>query len=191
MPEPLTTHVNGASAITTGNPVWSYEWLHSGPNAADPILFDSKVFISTITDAGCTLLDIGSGKPQVLWQNRNMRNRFSTCVRIGDYLYGCHGDVSIGEGVLRCIDLSTGKIKWQQNLGGPLCLSAADGKLLILTDRGELHIAEGETTADKKFSIESVRCLGCCGLAPVVTVGKNLHGKVPAAKVTRILQQYT
>jgi NADH-quinone oxidoreductase subunit E len=54
----------------------------------------------------------------------------------------------------------------------------------------ELHIAEGETTADKKFSIETVRCLGCCGLAPVVTVGKNLHGKVPASKVNRILQQY-
>jgi NADH-quinone oxidoreductase subunit E/NADP-reducing hydrogenase subunit HndA len=41
-----------------------------------------------------------------------------------------------------------------------------------------------------KFSIESVRCLGCCGLAPVVTVGKNLHGKVPVSKVNRILQQY-
>lgn len=54
----------------------------------------------------------------------------------------------------------------------------------------ELRIAEGETTPDKKFSMESVRCLGCCGLAPVVTVGKNLHGKVPASKVTRILQQY-
>ena len=54
----------------------------------------------------------------------------------------------------------------------------------------ELHIKEGETTADNKFSIESVRCLGCCGLAPVVTVGKNLHGKVPISKVTKILQQY-
>jgi NADH-quinone oxidoreductase subunit E len=54
----------------------------------------------------------------------------------------------------------------------------------------ELHIKEGETTADKKFSIESVRCLGCCGLAPVVTVGKNLHGKVPLSKVAKILQQY-
>jgi len=54
----------------------------------------------------------------------------------------------------------------------------------------ELHITEGETTSDKKFSIDSVRCLGCCGLAPVVTVGKNLHGKVPVSKVTRILQQY-
>jgi len=54
----------------------------------------------------------------------------------------------------------------------------------------ELGIKEGETTTDKKFSIESVRCLGCCGLAPVVTVGKNLHGKVPVSKVNRILQQY-
>ncbi len=54
----------------------------------------------------------------------------------------------------------------------------------------ELGIKEGETTDDKLFSIESVRCLGCCGLAPVVTVGKNLHGKVPLSKVGKILQQY-
>jgi NADH-quinone oxidoreductase subunit E len=54
----------------------------------------------------------------------------------------------------------------------------------------ELRIKEGETTPDNLFSIESVRCLGCCGLAPVVTVGRNLHGKVPLSKVTKMLQQY-
>jgi NADH-quinone oxidoreductase subunit E len=54
----------------------------------------------------------------------------------------------------------------------------------------ELHVKEGETTPDKKFSVESVRCLGCCGLAPVVTVGKNLHGKIPPSKVSKILKQY-
>jgi NADH:ubiquinone oxidoreductase subunit E len=54
----------------------------------------------------------------------------------------------------------------------------------------ELHIKEGETTPDNLFSVESVRCLGCCGLAPVVTVGKNLHGKVPLSRVSKILQQY-
>ncbi len=54
----------------------------------------------------------------------------------------------------------------------------------------ELHIKEGETTADNLFSIETVRCLGCCGLAPVVTVGKNLHGKVPLSRVSKMLQQY-
>jgi NADH-quinone oxidoreductase subunit E len=54
----------------------------------------------------------------------------------------------------------------------------------------ELGIKEGETTADRKFSVESVRCLGCCGLAPVVTVGKHLHGKVPVSRVSRILKEY-
>jgi NADH-quinone oxidoreductase subunit E len=54
----------------------------------------------------------------------------------------------------------------------------------------ELDIQEGETTGDKKFSVDSVRCLGCCGLAPVMTVGKNLHGKVPLGKVSKILKQY-
>lgn len=65
------------------------------------------------------------------------------------------------------------------------------GALKIMdTISREIGIKEGETTPDKKFSIESVRCLGCCGLAPVVTVGKNLHGKVPISKVSKILQQY-
>lgn len=54
----------------------------------------------------------------------------------------------------------------------------------------DLHIKEGETTPDNLFSVESVRCLGCCGLAPVVTVGKNLHGKVQLSKVTKMLHQY-
>jgi len=72
---------------------------------------------------------------------------------------------------------------------GTACHVQGAPKILQQFSR-ELHIAEGETTSDKKFSIESVRCLGCCGLAPVVTVGKNLHGKVPVSKVTRILQQY-
>jgi NADH-quinone oxidoreductase subunit E len=75
-----------------------------------------------------------------------------------------------------------------------VCLGTAchvQGAVKILEQiQRELNIKEGETTPDKKFSVDSVRCLGCCGLAPVVTVGKNLHGKVPLAKVSRILKQY-
>ncbi len=72
---------------------------------------------------------------------------------------------------------------------GTACHVQGAVKILEQIER-ELHIKEGETTADKKFSLESVRCLGCCGLAPVVTVGKHLHGKVPVSKVTKILKQY-
>lgn len=72
---------------------------------------------------------------------------------------------------------------------GTACHVQGAMKIMEQIER-ELHIKEGETTADKKFSVESVRCLGCCGLAPVVTVGKNLHGKIPASKVSKILKQY-
>src|SRR5512136_1542076 len=63
---------------------------------------------------------------------------------------------------------------------GTACHVQGAVKILDQIQR-ELGIKEGETTTDKKFSVESVRCLGCCGLAPVVTIGKNLHGKVPVS----------
>jgi len=72
---------------------------------------------------------------------------------------------------------------------GTACHVQGAVKIMEQIER-ELNIKEGQTTADKKFSIESVRCLGCCGLAPVVTVGKNLHGKVPPSKISKILKQY-
>jgi NADH:ubiquinone oxidoreductase subunit E len=72
---------------------------------------------------------------------------------------------------------------------GTACHVQGAVKILEQIER-ELGIHEGETTTDKKFSVESVRCLGCCGLAPVVTVGKTLHGKIPLAKVSKILRQY-
>jgi NADH:ubiquinone oxidoreductase subunit E len=72
---------------------------------------------------------------------------------------------------------------------GTACHVQGAVKILEQIER-ELKVKEGETTPDKKFSVETVRCLGCCGLAPVVTVGKNLHGKVPTSKVSKILKQY-
>jgi len=72
---------------------------------------------------------------------------------------------------------------------GTACHVQGAVKILEQIER-ELKIKEGETTSDKKFSVETVRCLGCCGLAPVVTVGKNLHGRVPMSKVSKILKQY-
>lgn len=73
---------------------------------------------------------------------------------------------------------------------GTACHVQGATKLLEKFER-ELKIKSGgETTKDKLFNIESVRCLGCCGLAPVVTVGKELHGKLPPNKVPQILKKY-
>jgi len=53
-----------------------------------------------------------------------------------------------------------------------------------------LNIKAGQTTPDLHFGLELVRCLGCCGLAPVVTVGNDLFGKVSLTKVDQIIRQY-
>ncbi len=54
-----------------------------------------------------------------------------------------------------------------------------------------LNIKEGETTKDGLFQLNEVRCLGCCGLAPVVTIDKKVYGKVKKEKIPEILSNYT
>jgi NADH-quinone oxidoreductase subunit E/NADP-reducing hydrogenase subunit HndA len=56
--------------------------------------------------------------------------------------------------------------------------------------RETLNINVGEVTKDKKFSLESVRCLGACGLAPVVVIDKNTHASVDPVKTSAILELY-
>ncbi len=54
----------------------------------------------------------------------------------------------------------------------------------------ELEVDPGGTTSDLRFSLDGVRCLGCCSLAPVVTVGQDLHGNLISSKVQRLLKRY-
>ncbi len=56
--------------------------------------------------------------------------------------------------------------------------------------KSTLGIEAGETTADGKFSIQDTRCLGCCGLAPVMTVNGEVYGRLTAADVPGILAKY-
>lgn len=51
-------------------------------------------------------------------------------------------------------------------------------------------LREGETSEDRRFSLEAVRCLGACGLAPVMVVDADTHGDVKADKVLDILDRY-
>jgi NADH:ubiquinone oxidoreductase subunit E len=53
-----------------------------------------------------------------------------------------------------------------------------------------LEVERGGTTEDKIFSLEEVRCLGCCGLAPVITVNEDLYGSVTQSKLPKIMKRY-
>ncbi|NTV54811.1 MAG: NAD(P)H-dependent oxidoreductase subunit E, partial [Syntrophaceae bacterium] len=51
-------------------------------------------------------------------------------------------------------------------------------------------VAEGETTPDRRFTYETVRCLGACGLAPVIVVDENVHGRIKTQKMKSVLDDY-
>lgn len=54
----------------------------------------------------------------------------------------------------------------------------------------ELNIKVGETTPDGKFSLSCLRCVGACGLAPVMMIGERTYGRVAPEKVREILDEY-
>jgi NADH:ubiquinone oxidoreductase subunit E len=54
----------------------------------------------------------------------------------------------------------------------------------------ELNVEVGSTTEDRRFSLEAVRCLGACGLAPIVMVDDDAHGDVSPGKILDISESY-
>jgi NADH-quinone oxidoreductase subunit E len=53
-----------------------------------------------------------------------------------------------------------------------------------------LCICDGETTTDMRFTLESVRCIGCCSLGPVMKINEDIHSRIASDKVGKILDQY-
>lgn len=75
-----------------------------------------------------------------------------------------------------------------------VCLGTAcyvrGGKALADAIKKEYGVEEGETTPDRRFTYESVRCLGACGLGPVVVVDNDVHGRMKPSKLKDVLSQY-
>jgi len=75
-----------------------------------------------------------------------------------------------------------------------VCLGTAcyvrGGKSICENLKKELGVEEGETTPDRLFTLETVRCVGACGLGPVIFIGSNVHGRCKPAKVKDVIGQY-
>jgi NADH-quinone oxidoreductase subunit E len=61
---------------------------------------------------------------------------------------------------------------------------------LVETVGDELNIKPGETTEDLNFTLDTINCPGCCGLAPVVMVDKTIYGKVSRENLRALIKKY-
>jgi outer membrane protein assembly factor BamB len=158
--------------VRTGREIWSYPWVTGNDvNAADPLVFDDRVFISSNYGAGSALIDFSGRKPRLLWKNSTMNSHFSSFVLIDGYIYGNDGFAGRRSGVFRCLDAETGREMWSESLGFG-SLIAADGKLILLTEYGTLHIAEADPSRYREISRASSILSSSCWTPPVLCDGR-------------------
>ena len=72
---------------------------------------------------------------------------------------------------------------------GTACFVRESGEILEEFER-KLHIKVGETTEDERFTLQMLRCVGACGLAPVVTVNDRVYGHFEKHMVSKIIDEY-
>ena len=72
---------------------------------------------------------------------------------------------------------------------GTACHVRGAGKVLQRIE-DTLHVRNGKTTEDGQFTLESVRCIGCCSLGPVVKINEDVYGRIGSEDLDKILEHY-
>ena len=175
-----------AIRVKDGKELWRYPWkTEYDVNAADPIISGDKIFVSSGYNHGSMLLKVVRNKPELVWENKNMKNHINNSVLWNGYLYGPD---DIGKGaVLNCVNFETGEKKWSEKSFGKGALMMADGKIIALSDKGELMVVE--PTPEKFQTVSRAQVLGGkCWTTPVLSNGKiycrNAKGDVVCLDVS-------
>src|SRR5579871_2931117 len=109
-------------------------------NAATPLVADGQIFLSACYNTGALLLSVNDW--QDVWKNDDsMSNHYTTCVKVGDHLYGSHGRQEEGA-VLRSVEWKTGKVMWTKDGFGCAWVIAADGLLIAVQESGKIVLLE-------------------------------------------------
>jgi outer membrane protein assembly factor BamB len=172
-----------------GKLVWSYPFKTSyDVIAADPVIAPGdRLFLSSGYGHGCALVQLkGKSGVEKVYENKTMKNHFNPSVLIDGHLYGIDGNAGAKDAGLRCLDLATGESKWFEKSVGSGGLMAADGKLIIQGDKGELVIATA--TPDGFRPLARAQILGGkCWTTPVLSNGRiysrNAKGDVVCVDV--------
>lgn len=156
---------------TTGKRSWEITWYtRYGVNAADPIVGDDQIFVSSGYSKGAGMFQLGSAEPKELWRARKYRNQFNSSVLIAGHLYGFDGDNN-SRAKLKCVSWKTGEDLWEEDGIGFGSLLAADSKLIVLSPKGELIVAPASTKGFKPIARAKI-IGGKCWTVPTLANGR-------------------
>ena len=125
--------------------------MNASVNAATPLIQKDLLFLSTSYRVGGKLIRVKDDAYQEVWANdTSMSNHYATCVIHDGHLYGLHGRQEY-DPELRCVELTTGKVKWSAPMGAAT-VTLAGQHLLVMTEQGELIMAEASPNRYKKLA---------------------------------------
>jgi outer membrane protein assembly factor BamB len=133
-----------AHDLATGRELWRISWkTYHDANASTPTIIDNKLFISTGyggRSARGALFQLGPNPPRQIWLNQDLETKMNSAVVYEGHVY-CISEKSGGQ--LMCFDLRDGALVWTERSFAPYgTLMIADGKLVILDEKGDLVIAD-------------------------------------------------
>lgn len=142
---------------------------------------------------------------RVIAQNKNVRGAVMPVLQQAQEIYG-YLPIEVVTRIAKGLDVPVEEVygvvtfysQFSLNPKGKYNVAVCLGTACYVKGSGDvmeklkqiLGIKEGEITPDGQFSIEATRCIGCCGLAPVLTVNGEVYGKVTVDQVQGIVDKY-
>jgi outer membrane protein assembly factor BamB len=145
-------------------------------SATAPVLHDGALVVGGY-NVPAVKLNLRDGSPAPGWKT-DTRIHFNNGVVLGGHLFTFHGEAGKAEGELRCLDWRTGATKWAQKGLGVGSLLAADGKLIVLSEAGELLVLAANP--EQFAPLARAHVLGRkCWISPVLAGGRLYLRNVP------------
>ncbi len=151
----------------SGRTIWQYGWNSSfNVQCADPVVIGDRILLSSVWNPGYSrksiLLETTLKDPRVVWSSPDLACDITTPVAIDGCIYGCNGALHWGVdpkfASLRCVELGTGRLLWEEMLVEPgktltqISLTAAGGILIVLDVQGTLYTAKASPEGFKEIA---------------------------------------
>ncbi len=161
-----------------GKLLWKHPFKYNVSTAASPVVAGDIVYCAAGYGVGATAARIsregGSFKTTELWRttgNQPVANHWSTPVHHDGHLYGMFSFKEYGSGPLKCVDIATGKVKWERAGFGAGQVILAGDTVVALSDKGEIITVETNPNQYKEIARAKV-VSGKCWSSPTVANGK-------------------
>ena len=162
----------------TGKELWRYAFDYKVSTAASPVVSGDIVYCSAGYGVGAGAVRVsnagGAWKATEIYRvrtNKPLANHWSTPVAKDGYLYGMFQFKEYGNGPVKCVEIATGQVKWEQPGFGPGQVVLAGDRVLALSDAGELVAFEAKPAGYHELARFKILD-GKCWTTPIVSNGQ-------------------